>query len=112
MFPACSPRCERQPDVAHRDHPVTDYKSVVDDTTQFLDVRQPHEFAAATLPGAINVPLDVLTQRVAELDPQRRVVLLCRSGGRSTTAAKMLSSHGFADVVNLEGGMLAYGGRR
>ena len=92
----------------HRDHPVADYGSVVDDTTQFLDVRQPAEFAEATLPGAINIPLDVLPERLADLDPQRRVVLLCRSGGRSTMAAELLTVHGFTDVVNLAGGMLAF----
>jgi len=92
----------------HRDHPVTDYQTAVGPDTQLVDVRQPDEVQAGTLPGAVNIPLDVLPARLGELDPGRRVVLLCRSGGRSAMAAEMLTSSGFGDVVNLDGGMLAY----
>jgi rhodanese-related sulfurtransferase len=92
----------------HRNHPVTDYRAVVDDRTQFLDVREPHELAESSIPGTINIPLGVLPERIKQLDPTRRVVVLCRSGGRSTMAAQLLTSQGFTDVVNLEGGMLAY----
>lgn len=91
----------------HTDHPANDYRAVVDDDTQFIDVREPDEVAAGTLPGAINIPLGQLAGRAAELDPGRRVVLLCRSGGRSTAAAEHLTRIGFTDVVNLAGGMLA-----
>lgn len=91
----------------HTDHPVNDYRSVVDQDTQFVDVREPDEVAAGSLPGTTNIPLGELKDRAGELDPGKRVVLLCRSGGRSTAAAKQLTSLGFTDVVNLEGGMLA-----
>lgn len=94
----------------HRDHPVGDYQAVVGDGVQFIDVREPDEVAAGSLPGATNIPLGELETRSAELDTNRRVVLLCRSGGRSTQAANYLTSIGFADVVNLEGGMLAWKG--
>ena len=66
--------------------------------------------AAGTIDGSVNLPLGDLPQRVEELDRGRRVVLLCRSGGRSTQAAQYLTAAGFDDVVNLEGGMLAYEG--
>ena len=92
----------------HRDHPVTDYAAVVTDDAQFVDVRQPDEVAGGSLPGAVNIPLDQLGDRLGELDPSRRVVVLCRSGGRSTMAAEALVGAGFTDVVNLAGGMLAY----
>ena len=92
-------------------HPVTDYTTVVDSSTQFLDVREPAEVVEGTLPGTINIPLGQLPSRLAELDPTRRVVVLCRSGGRSAHAAKMLVDIGFTDVVNLDGGMLAYSAR-
>lgn len=91
----------------HRDHPVADYASVVSADTQFIDVREPDEVAEGTLPGAVNIPLGTLLDRLGELDQSRRVVLLCRSGGRSTQAAKFLTGQGFTDVINLEGGMLA-----
>ncbi len=91
----------------HRDHPVTDYASVVTPDTQFIDVREPHELAEGTLPGTVNIPLGTLPDRVGELDPSRRTVVVCRSGGRSTQAAQFLTGQGFTDVINLAGGMLA-----
>jgi len=94
--------------MAHRDHPVTDYATAVGADGQLVDVRQPDEVAAGTLPGAVNIPLGDLEARLGELDRTRPVVLLCRSGGRSTIAAEMLTGAGFDDVVNLEGGMLAF----
>jgi len=89
-------------------HPVTDYTAVVDSSTQFLDVREPAEIVEGSLPGTVNIPLGQLPTRVPELDRNRRVVVLCRSGGRSAHAAKLLADVGFTDVVNLDGGMLAY----
>jgi len=86
-------------------HPIIDYTSVIDDLTQLVDVRDPDEVANGTLPGAINIPLHELADRLTELRPQQRVVVLCRSGMRSDRAAGMLADAGFADVVNLDGGM-------
>lgn len=94
--------------MTHHDHPVTDYAAVVGSDGQLVDVREPDEVAAGTLPGAINIPLGDLPGRMGELDPSRSVVTLCRSGGRSTKAAELLTDAGFADVVNLAGGLLAY----
>ncbi len=91
----------------HIDHPVADYASVLINGAQFIDVREPAEVATGTLPGTTNIPLGELDGRLDELDSSHRVVLLCRSGGRSTIAAELLNRHGFTDVVNLEGGMLA-----
>lgn len=90
----------------HSDHPVNDYAAAVGPDGQLIDVREPDEVAGGTLPGAVNIPLGDLPARVGELDQSRRVVLLCRSGGRSTQAAEFLTASGFGDVVNLAGGML------
>ena len=73
-----------------------------------LDVREPDEVATGTLRGAVNIPVGQIVDRLDELDPSRPVVLLCRSGGRSTQVAKFLTAQGFDDVVNLAGGLLAY----
>ena len=56
--------------MTHRDHPVADYRSVMDGA-QLVDVREPNEVATGTLPGAINIPLGELPNRVGELDPTR-----------------------------------------
>ena len=91
----------------HREVPVADYEALVAGGAQLVDVREPDEVAAGSLPGAVNIPLGELPDRVGELDPGRGVALLCRSGARSGRAAEFLAANGFSDVVNLTGGMLA-----
>lgn len=95
-----------------REHPVADYRSLLTDGAQIVDVRETVEVASGTLPGAVNIPLGELPQRAGELDPARRVLLLCRSGNRSGHAARWLAAQGFSDVVNLAGGMMAVEGQR
>ena len=92
----------------HTNHPVADYQAVVTDSAQFIDVREADEVANGTLPGTTNISLKDLPCELGELDSERRVVVLCRSGGRSTQAARILTDSGFDDVINLEGGMLAW----
>jgi rhodanese-related sulfurtransferase len=92
----------------HKDHPIAGYQAVLRPDGQLVDVREPHEVAEGSLPGAVNIPLGELAERIGELDPGRRVVLVCRSGDRSAQAAELLTRLGFTDVVNLAGGMLAY----
>ena len=69
---------------------------------RLVDVRTPGEFAAGHLPGAVNIPLHELDGRLAELHPKSGpVVLYCRSGRRSGSAARVLKSAGFAAVHDL-----------
>lgn len=93
--------------MTYRELPVTDYATAVGANGQLIDVREPDEVAEGTLPGAVNIPLGELPDRVGEIDRTRPVVLLCRSGGRSGKAAQFLVDNGFSDVTNLAGGMLA-----
>jgi len=73
-----------------------------------LDVRTPEEFARGHLPGARNVPVQVLESRLAEVgDPAAPVVVYCRSGARSARAKAILQGHGFNAVSDL-GGMDRY----
>lgn len=75
-----------------------------------VDVRQPFEWRIADLPdvGQLRIPLDELMARAGELDPERRTVVYCRTGTRSGWAARMLLSRGFGQVLNLEGGVMAW----
>ena len=77
---------------------------------QVLDVREPAEFSDALghIPGALLLPLSQLTQRLAEIDPQRPVVAVCRSGTRSAQAVALLNKAGLQRVANLAGGMLRW----
>jgi rhodanese-related sulfurtransferase len=95
-----------------REHHVSRYAELMDIDTQLVDVREPAELQRGTLPGAVNIPLGDLPHRMAELDPNRRVLLLCRSGNRSGHAARFLAQQGFGDVVNLAGGIAAVGDLR
>ena len=66
-----------------------------------LDVRTPAEFRAGAIPGAKNIPLQTLANRVGELDPKRPVIVCCASGVRSGAAASLLKRRGFAEVHDL-----------
>jgi rhodanese-related sulfurtransferase len=68
-----------------------------------VDVRTPDEFADGAYPGALNIPVQELGQRAAEIPRDRPVVLYCASGARSAFAARMLKSSGWAQVVNAGG---------
>jgi rhodanese-related sulfurtransferase len=80
----------------------------VGEDIQIVDVREPNEWAAGHLPGAVLIPLGELARRAGELDPARPVVVVCRSGNRSATATDLLRRGGFRDVKNLGGGMTAW----
>ena len=67
-----------------------------------VDVRSAGEFAAGSIPGALNVSLDELRARLADLPPVPLIVH-CQVGQRGHTAARILTQHGF-DVRNLDGG--------
>jgi NADPH-dependent 2,4-dienoyl-CoA reductase/sulfur reductase-like enzyme/rhodanese-related sulfurtransferase len=69
-----------------------------------VDVRTPEEFARGSLPGAVNIPVDQLRGRLAELDRSRPVVTFCQVGQRGYVGQRILLQHGFADVKNLKGG--------
>ena len=76
--------------------------------TLLVDVREGWELEIARLPDAVHIPLAALPERLAELDRNRDVVVMCRSGGRSLTAARFLESRGYPSVANLAGGILAW----
>ncbi|MET9292514.1 rhodanese-like domain-containing protein [Streptomyces sp. NPDC003077] len=78
-------------------------------TALLLDVRAPDEYAEGHIPGAVNVPLEEVAERAAELTARTGpvVYLVCRSGRRSLTAARLLAEHG-ADARSLRGGTLAW----
>jgi rhodanese-related sulfurtransferase len=73
-----------------------------------LDVREPWEIAIASLPGTVNIPLNELPQRLAELDPKSELIVMCKAGSRSRRAAAYLQTRGFDRVANLTGGIDAW----
>lgn len=81
-----------------------------------VDVREDAERAQAAIPGSLHVARGLLEFRadpaspahLPELDPDRRVILHCASGGRSALAAMTLRQLGFTNVAHLDGGMQAW----
>ena len=73
-----------------------------------LDVREPHEFEIARIPGSTLVPLGTLPQHVHELDATADIVVHCKSGYRSGKAQRLLKDMGFSRVTNLTGGILRW----
>lgn len=69
---------------------------------QFVDVRTREEFARGSLPGAINIPVDELRDRLGELEDSE-IVVNCQVGQRGHVAVRMLSELGYT-VYNLDGG--------
>ena len=74
-----------------------------------IDVREPFEWAMGTLPGAELIGLGSLFTRIDELDPNRPILFICRTGNRSGVAAGLLVQRGFKVVANLTGGLVALG---
>jgi len=79
-----------------------------DDEPYLLDVRESDEVAAWAFPGAVNIPLGEIAERLGEVPADRPVVVLCASGSRSLPAAAALARTG-REAANLTGGMMAWG---
>ena len=77
------------------------------ETFQLIDVREPFEAQIASIGGEL-MPLGQLMDHVGQIAKDKKVVVHCRSGKRSADAIRQLESHGFDNLYNLEGGILAY----
>ena len=75
---------------------------------QLVDVRNPGEVAAGTIPNAIAIPVGQLPSRLSELDPTKPTVVYCAGGYRSSVAASLLRQNGFIDVSDILGGFGAW----
>ena len=75
-----------------------------------LDIRTPEEFAEGRIDGAVNIDFYApdFGDRLAELDPDARYVMYCRSDNRTGQTMPMLEELGFADVAEVDGGVLAW----
>lgn len=85
---------------------ITKYK----DDLILLDVREKEEYKAGHIPKSVLIPLGELALRLNELDKQKAVLVICRSGNRSLRAAEVLIKNGFKEVINYKGGLLSWDG--
>ncbi|MBA0902916.1 MAG: sulfurtransferase [Candidatus Nitrotoga sp.] len=73
-----------------------------------LDVREPWEFQACHIPGAITIPMNDIPDRLSELDVNQPIVCICHHGMRSMQIAVFLEQNGFSKISNLTGGVHAW----
>jgi hydroxyacylglutathione hydrolase len=79
-----------------------------DDDFVLIDVRAPAEFSDNHIKGAINIPVADLRTRHNELKKDKKTILVCSSGNRSSLGTSILAFHGFSDLYNVAGGMSGY----
>ncbi len=70
-----------------------------------LDVRTPEEFSEGHLEGALHIPVNELEGRLGELSKDKPIIVYCKSGGRSSTAADLLVENSFTQIYNMSGGI-------
>lgn len=100
---------ERDPKVASNEE--VEEKMMNDRDIVLLDVREPEEFALNHIPGAINIPLGDVENRASELDKEKDMYIICRTGNRSDMAARILSTLAFKKVFNVIPGMIQWTGK-
>lgn len=93
---ASIPMAEAAPLMQQPEHPL------------ILDVREPAEFEAGHVPGAVNVPLGQVGAWARDRAKDDPVLVICQSGRRSLRASEELAAQGFTRVTNVEGGFRAW----
>ena len=79
------------------------------DKIQIVDVREPHEFEIARIPGTKLIPLGHVVSRMNEIDPDVDTIVHCKGGVRSAKAIEALKRAGFnGKLINLKGGITAW----
>jgi len=89
---------------------VTELKKMLDskDDFQLIDVREQYEYDSANLGGEL-IPLATVINEVERISKDKKVIIHCKSGGRSGVAISQLESKfGFTNLYNLKGGIMAY----
>jgi rhodanese-related sulfurtransferase len=91
-----------------------EFKEMVseDKNAVLIDVRTAEECDGGMIPNSINIDLmsPEFMDKVLELDRYKNYYMICRSGGRSSTACGTMANNGFKSLVNLDGGMLSWDG--
>jgi rhodanese-related sulfurtransferase len=88
---------------------ITDVPSTFDESMVLLDVREDDEWQRGHAPGAQHIPMGQVPSRLAEINADAKLFVVCQAGGRSQRVAQYLARNGYAPV-NVSGGMLAWAG--
>lgn len=80
-----------------------------DQSVVLLDVREDDEWQRGHVAGAQHIPMGDVPARMAEIDPDAELYVICHAGGRSLRVATYLARNGYTPI-NVDGGMLAWAG--
>ena len=78
------------------------------DPPLLLDIRNPREWATEHIASSVNIPLNHLQERIAEIPRDRRIAVHCAGGYRSSIAASILHQYGITNLVEMAGGLAAW----
>ena len=73
-----------------------------------LDIRNPREWETRHIANSVNIPLNHLQERIAEVPRGRRIAVHCAGGYRSSIASSILHQHGFTNLIEMAGGLAAW----
>lgn len=79
---------------------ITDLNSALKYGAMLVDVRTPEEFEQGSVPGAVNIPLNTIKNRLDEFVGKKGILVFCRSGNRSRQAKGILEAAGITNVIN------------
>ena len=107
---AVSSRClgttTEKPEINYTTISVQDTKMMIDSSDVFiLDVRTQEEYDAGHINGSTLIPVQVIETRLDEIPKDRKILVYCRSGGRSSEASQILIKNGFEEIYNMNGGI-------
>lgn len=86
---------------------IEELESALQSGATLIDVREPDEYTAGHVPGAVLVPLASVPAALARFSPESTNYVICKSGARSYRACEFLVGQGL-DAVNVEGGTMAW----
>jgi hydroxyacylglutathione hydrolase len=102
----------RRPDMVHPTQrvsaPMVAEELAGSNPPMVLDVRNPREWATKHIDGSVNVPLNHLRERIAEIPRDRRLAIHCAGGYRSSIAASILHQSGITNLIEMAGGFAAW----
>jgi len=92
------------------DMSVQELKQYFDKKKDFvlLDVREKFEFNIASIPNSIHIPMMKIPSKLNELNPEKEIVVLCKSGIRSAKVCEFLCQNNYHTVKNVSGGIKAW----
>ncbi|MBX3054891.1 MAG: rhodanese-like domain-containing protein [Anaerolineae bacterium] len=78
------------------------------DDVVLIDVREQWEYDEGHIPGVTLIPMNEVASRLSEIPTDKEVIVTCRSGNRSGQVADFLRAQGYANVHNMQGGIIAW----